>query len=165
MPTKISIVKVTVFPVITYGCESWTIKKAMCQRIDAFELWCWRGLLRVPWAARISNQSILKEIDPDYSLEGLILKLNLQYFEHLMRRCDSLKKTLMLGRMRAKGKGNGRGWDGWIASLSQWNESEQTLGDSEGQGSLVCCSPQGHKESDTTEQQNNNKCPGNWGSV
>ena len=89
-----------VFPVVMYGCESWTIKKAECQRIDAFELWCWRGLLRVPWTARRSNQSILKEISPEYSLKGQILKLKLQYFGHLMRRADSLEKTLMLGKIK-----------------------------------------------------------------
>ena len=87
------------FPVVVYGCESWTIKKAECQRIDAFELWCWRRLLRVPWTARTSNQSILKEISPEYSLEGLILKLKLQYFGHLMQRTDSFEKTLMLGKI------------------------------------------------------------------
>ena len=92
--TKVYIVEAMVFPVVMYGCETWTIKKAECQRIDAFELWCWRRLLRVPWTARRSNQSILKEISPEYSLEGLMLKLKLQYFGHLMRRADSLEKTL-----------------------------------------------------------------------
>ena len=96
MPTKVHIVKAMVFPVVMYGCESWTIKKAECQRIDAFELWCCRRLLRVPWTARRSNQSILKEISPEYSLEGLMLKLKLQYFCHLMQRTDSLEKPLML---------------------------------------------------------------------
>ena len=91
-----------VFPVVMYGCECWTIKKAECQRIDAFELWCWRRLLRVPWTARRSNQSILKEISPEYSLEGLILKLKLQYFGHLMQRADSLEKTLMLGKIEGE---------------------------------------------------------------
>ena len=98
-----------------YGCESWTVKKAECQRIDAFELWCWRRLLRVPWTARRSNQSILKAISPGISLEGMMLKLKLQYFGHFMRRADSLEKTLMLG-----GIGDGRGWDGWMASLTRW---------------------------------------------
>ena len=97
LPTKVRLVKAVVFPVVMYGCESWTIKKAERQRIDAFELWCWKILLRVPWTARISNQSILKEISPGYSLEGLMLKLKLQYFVNLMRRVDSLEKTLMLG--------------------------------------------------------------------
>ena len=93
LPTKVRILKAMGFPVVTYGCESWTIKKTECQRIDAFELWCWRRLLRVPWTARRSNQSILKEINPEYSLEGLMLKLKLQYFVHLMRRADSFEKT------------------------------------------------------------------------
>ena len=97
LPTKVSLVKAMVFPVIMYGCESWTVKKAKHRRIDAFELWCWRRLLRLPWTARRSNQSILKEISPGCSLEGLVLKLKLQYFGHLMRRVDSLEKTLMLG--------------------------------------------------------------------
>ena len=94
--TKVHLVKATVFPLVMYGCESWTIKKAEPQRINAFELWCWRRLLRIPWTARRSNQSILKEVSPEYSLEGLMLKLKLQYFGHLMRRADSLEKTLML---------------------------------------------------------------------
>ena len=97
LPTKVCLVKVMVFPVVMYGCESWTVKKAECQRIDAFELWCWRRLLRAPWTARRSNQSILKEISPGCSLEGLMLRLKLQYFDHLMQRVDSLEKTLMLG--------------------------------------------------------------------
>ena len=104
LPTKVHLVKAMVFPVVMYGCESWTIKKAECQRIDAFELWCWRRLLRVPWTARWSNQSILKEISPEYSLDGL--KLKLQYFGHLMQRTDSLEKTLMLGKI----EGRRRGW-------------------------------------------------------
>jgi len=109
-----------VFPVVMYGCESWTVKKAECRRIDAFELWCWRRLLRVPWTARRSNQSILKEISPRCSLEGLMLKLKLQYFGHLMQRVDSLEKTLMLGGIGAGGEGDNRGWDGWMASPTQW---------------------------------------------
>ena len=104
LPTKVSIVKAMVFPVVMYGCDSWIIKKAECQRIDAFELWCWRRLLRVPWTARRSNQSILKEINPEYSLEGYILKL--QYYGHLTWRADSLLKTLMLGKI----EGRRRGW-------------------------------------------------------
>ena len=99
LPTKVHLVKSMAFPVVTCGCESWTIKKAEYRRIDAFELWCWRRLLRVPWTARRSNQSILKEISPGCSLEGLMLKLKLQYFGHLMRRADSLEKTLMLGKI------------------------------------------------------------------
>ena len=104
LPTKFRLVKAMVFPVVTYGCESWTIKKAECQRIDAFELWCWRRLLRVPWTARRSHQSVLKEISPEYSLEGLRLKLKLQYFGHLMQRTDSLEKTLMLGKIKGRRK-------------------------------------------------------------
>ena len=102
LPTKVLLVKAMVFPVVMYGCESWTIQKAERQRIDAFELWCWRRLLRVPWTARGSKQSILKEISPEYSLEGLMLKLKLQYFGHLMRRTNSLEKTLMLGKIEGR---------------------------------------------------------------
>ena len=99
LPTKVYLVKVIIFPIVMYGCESWTIKKAECRRVDAFELWCWRRLLRVPWTARRSNQSILKEISPEYSLEGLMLKVKLQYFDYLMERADSFEKTLMLGKI------------------------------------------------------------------
>ena len=102
LPRKVHLVKAMVFPVVMYRCESWMIKKAKCQRIDAFKLWCWRRLLRVPWTARRSKQSILKEIDPEYSLEGLMLKLKLQYFSHLMQRADSLEKTLMLGKIEGR---------------------------------------------------------------
>ena len=102
LPTKVRIVKAMVFPVVIYGCESWTIKKAEHQRIDAFELWCWRRLLRVPWRARRSNQPMLKEISPEYSLKGLMLKLKLQYFDHLMRKANSLEKTLMLGKIEGR---------------------------------------------------------------
>ena len=117
--TKVCLVKAMVFPVVVYGCECWTAKKAECQRIDAFELRCWRRLLRVPWTARRSNQSILKEIRPG-CLEGMMLKLKLQYFGHLMRRVDSLEKTLMLGGIRGRRKRDDRGWDGWMASLTRW---------------------------------------------
>ena len=109
LPTKVQLVEAMVFPVVMYGYESWTIRKAEHRRIDAFELWCWRRLLRVPWTARRSNQSVLKEINPESSLEGLMLKLNLQYFGHLMQRADSLGKSLMLGKMRAGGKEGNRG--------------------------------------------------------
>ena len=102
LPTKVRLVKAMVFPVVMYGCESWTVKKSECQRIDAFELWCWRRLWRVPWTARRSNQSILKEISSECSLEGLVLKLKLQYFGHVMRRSDSFEKTLMLGKIEGK---------------------------------------------------------------
>ena len=120
LPTKVHLVKAMVFPVVMFGCESWTIKKAEHRRIDAFELWCWRRLLRVPWTAKRSNQSILKEISPGCSLEGLMLKLKLQYFGYLIRRIDSFEKTLMLERLKAGGEGDNRGWDGWIASPTQW---------------------------------------------
>ena len=119
LPTKVRLVKAVVFPVVIYECESWTIKKAEHQRIDAFELWCWRKLLRVPWTSRRSNQSILKEISPEYSLERLMLKLKLQYFGHLMRKTDLLQKTLMLGKIegrRRRGRQR-RGWLGGITNL------------------------------------------------
>ena len=116
--TKVSLCKAMVFLVVMYGSECWTIKKADCWRIDAFELWCWRRLLRVPWTARRSNQSILKEIKSEYSLGGLRLKL--QYFGYLSWRTDSLQDTLMMGRLKAGGRGDNRGWDGWMASLTQW---------------------------------------------
>ena len=111
LPTKVCLVKAMIFPVVMYGCESWTIKKAECSKIDSYELRCWR-LLRVPWTARRSNQSILKEISPECSLEGLMLKLKLQYLGHLMQRADSFEKTPMLERLRAGGEGDNRGWDG-----------------------------------------------------
>ena len=120
LPTKACIVRGMVFPVIMYGFESWTIKKAEHQRDDAFQLWCWRRLLRVLWAARRSNQSLLKEINHEYSLEGLMLKLKLQYFGHLIRRADLLEKILMLGKIEGRSR---RGWqrrDGWMASPTQW---------------------------------------------
>ena len=120
LPTKVHLVKAMVFPVVVYGCENWTIKKAECRRIDVFELWCWRTLLRVPWTARRSNQSILKEISPGCSLVGLILKLKLQYFGHLMQRADSLEKTLMLGKIedrRRRGQKSMRWLDGITNSM------------------------------------------------
>ena len=117
LPTKVCLVKSMVFPVVRYGCESWTIKKAKCQRTNAFELWCWRRLLRVPWTARRSNQSFLKEISPEYSLEGLMLKLKLQYFGHLMQRSDSLEKTLMLGKIEGRRR-RGRQWMRWLDGIT-----------------------------------------------
>ena len=120
LSTKVHLVTAMVSAVVMYGCESWTIKKAEYRRIDAFALWCWRRLLRVPWTAQTSNQSNLKEISPEYSLERLMLKLKLQYFGHLMWRTDSLEQTLMLGTLKAGGDGDDRGWDGWMASLTQW---------------------------------------------
>ena len=120
LSTKVHPVKAMVFPIVMYGCESWTIKKAESWRIDAFELWCWRRILRDPWTARRSNQSILKEISPEYSLEGLMLKLKLQYFGHLMQRADSFEKTLMLRKIEGGREGDDRGRDGWMASPTQW---------------------------------------------
>ena len=118
--TKVHIVKAMVFPVVMYRYESWTINKAEHWRIDAFELWCWRRLLRVPWTARRSNQSVWKEINSEYLLEGLKLRLKLQYFGHLMWRSDSLEKTPMLERLKAEGEGDNRGWDGWMVSPTKW---------------------------------------------
>ena len=149
------LVKSMVFPVVMYGCESWTTKKAEHQRNDVVELSCWRRLLRDPWTTRRSNHSILKEISPEYSLEGLMLKLKLQYFGHLMWRTDSLEKTLMLGKIEG---GRRRGWqrmrwlDGITDSMDMRFEKAWGVGD--GQGSLVCCSPWRHKELDMTEQLN-----------
>ena len=120
MPTKVCLVKTLFFSVVMYGCESWTIKKAEHRRIDAFELWCWRRLLKVPWTARRSNQSILKEINPEYSLEGLMLKLKLQYFGHLTGKMTHLKRPWCWERMKSGGEGDNRGWNGWMASLTQW---------------------------------------------
>ena len=145
LPTKVHLVKVVVLAVVMYGCESWTIKKAECQRIDIFELWYWRRLLRVPWTARRSNQCILKEISLEYSLEGLMLKLKLQYFGHLMQRTDSFEKTLMLVKTEGRRR---RGWlngitDSMDMSLSKLWELVME--------SLVCCSPWSWKESDKTE--------------
>ena len=127
LPTKVHLVKAMVFPVDMYGCESWTMKKAECQRIDVFELWCWRRFLRVPWTARRSNQSIPKEISPEYTLEGLILKLKLQSFGHLMWRTNSLGKILMVGKINAGGERVNRGWDGWTASRIQMDMSLSEL--------------------------------------
>ena len=119
LPTKVHLVKALVFPVVVYGCESWTVKKAERRKIDAFDLWCWRRLLRDPWTTRRSNQSILKGISPGCSLEGLMLNLKLQYSGHLMQRIDSLEKTLMLGGIGSRRRGDDREWDGWMASLTQ----------------------------------------------
>ena len=127
---------------------SWTIKKAECQRIDAFELWCWRRLLRVPWTARRSNQCILKKISPECSLEGLMLKLKLQYFGHLTRRADSLEKTVMLGKTEGGRRGQQR--MRWLDGITNSVGFEQAPGDDEGQGGLACCRPWGHEASDTT---------------
>ena len=120
MTTKVHLVKAMAFPVVMYECESWTIKRAQHWRIEAFEWWCWRRFLRVPWTARGSNQSFLKEISPGYSLEGLMLKLNVQYFDHLMWKTDSFEKTLILTKIKSRRKRDNRGWDGWMASPTQW---------------------------------------------
>ena len=138
LPTKAYIVKAMVM----YGCESWTVKKAECQKIDAFKLWCWRRLLKVPWRAKRSNQSILREINPEYSLEGLMLKLKLQYFGHLMQTADSLEKSLMLGKIEGRRR-RGHQRTRWLESITNPIEHEpgQTLGDGEGQRGLACCSP------------------------
>ena len=144
LPTKVCLVKAMVFSVVKYGCKSWTIKKAEHRRIDAFELWCWRRLLRLPWTTRRSNQSILKEISPEYSLEGLMLKL--QYSGHLLWRTDSFEKTLVLGKIKGKRRRRRQedemvGWDHRLDG----HESEQAPGVGDGQGSLACCSSCGRR--------------------
>ena len=153
LPRKVHLVKAMVFPVVMYGCESWTVKKAERQRIDAFELWCWKRLLRVPWTARRSNQSILKETSPGCSLEGLMLKLKLQYFGHLMRRADSLEKTLMLGGIGARRR-RGRQRMRWLNGITNcMNMSLRELRELETDRE-ACCNSWGRKELDMTEQLN-----------
>ena len=150
LPTKVRLVKGMVFPIVMHECKSWTIKKAEHRRIYAFKLWCWRTLLRVLWTAVRSNQSILKEISPGCSLEGLRLKLKLQYFGHLMWRADSLEKTLMQGKIEGRRR---RGWQDEIVRWYHWlngRKFEQTPGDSIRQRNLLCCSPRSCKESDMT---------------
>ena len=151
LPTKVHLVKAMVFPVVMYECESWTVKKAECQTIDAFELWCWRRLLRVPWTARRSNQSILKEISPGYSLEGLMLKLKLQYFGPLMRRADSFEKTLIVGEIEGRRR-RGRQRMRWLDGIT--DSMDMSLGELQGlvMDNRVCCDSWGCKESDMTEQ-------------
>ena len=151
LPTKVHQVKAMLFPVVMYGCESWNVKKAEHRKIDAFELWCWRRLLRVPWTARRSNQSILKHISPGCSLEGLTLKLKLQYFGHLMQRADSLEKTLMLGGIEGR-KRRRRQRMRWLDGITDsMGMSLNEFREFDGQGGLACCDSWGHKESDTTE--------------
>ena len=152
--TKVPLVKPMVFPVVMCECECWTMKEAECWRIDPFELWCWRRLLRVPWNARKSNQSILKEISLEYSLDRLILKLKLQSFGHLMQRTDSLEKTPIWERLKAGGEGNSRGWDGWMVSLTRWTWVWASSWSGDGSGNLLCYSPWSHEESDMTERLN-----------
>ena len=156
LPTKVHLVKAMVFPVVMYGCESWTIRKAECQRIDAFELWCWKRLLRVLWITRRSNLSVLNETNPEYSLGGLMLNLKLQYFGQLIRRTDSLGKTLMLGKIKVGGEGTTEDeMAGWHHHLNG-HGFEQAPGVGDEQGSLACCSPWSYKELDTTERLNSN---------
>ena len=162
LPTKVHLVKAMVFPVVMYGCESWTIKKAECWRIDAFELRCWRRLLRVPWTARRSNQFFLKEISPGCSLVGLMLKLKLQYFGHLMWRADSFEKTLMLGKIEG---GRRRGWQDEMVGWHHWHKGHGfgwTPGVGDGQGGLACCGSWGRKELDTTERLNGTGLGSEW---
>ena len=154
--TKVHLVIAIVFPIVMYGCESWTTKEAECWRIDAFELWCWRRLLRVPWTARRSNQSILKEINPECSLEGLMLKLKPQYFGHLSKELTHLQRPwwrLKIEGRRIRGPNRMRWLDGITDSVNG-HEFELSLVVGDGQGGLACCSSWGHKKSDTTEQLN-----------
>ena len=159
LPTKVHLVKAMIFPVVLYRCKSWTVKKVKCRRIDAFKLWCWRRLLRVLWTAKISNQSILKEVNLEYSLEGLILKLKLQHLATWYEELIHWKRHWCWKKIEGRSR---RGWENETIGC---HEFERTLGDGEGQESLACCSPWGHKELDTTEQLNNdNKSQIFWSS-
>ena len=165
LPKKTGLVKAMVFPVVLYGCESWTIKKAEHWRIYAFELWCWRRLLRVPWIARRSNQSLLKEISPGCSLEGLILKLKLQYFGYLMRRADPLERPWCWERLKAGGEGDDRGWDGWMTSLTHWTwiwSSSRRWWRTEKPGVLQSTGSQRVRHDWVTEQQQINNLTNKW---
>ena len=150
MSTKVCLVKAMVFPVVMYGCENWTIKKAERWKIDPFEQRCWRRLLRVPWTARRSNQLVLKEISPEYSLEGLCWSWNSNTFTTWCEELTHWIRPWCWERLKVGGEGGNRGWDGWMASWLDGHEFEQALGVGDGQGSLVCCSPWGCKELDTT---------------
>ena len=154
LPTKVCLVKAMVFPVVMYGCESWTIKEAECRRIDAFELWCWRRLLKIPWTARRSNQSILKEISPEYSLEGLMLKLKLQFFGHLMWRTYSLEKTLRLGKIEGRRRTGWQRMRCWMAPPTRWTWVWVSSGSWWWTGRPVVLQSMGYKELDTTEWLN-----------
>ena len=149
-----------VFPVVMHGCESWTVKKPEHWKIDAFELWCWRRLLRVPWTAGRCNQSILKEISPEYSLEGLMLKLKLQSFGHLMWRADSFEKTLMLGKIEGKRRRGQQRWDGWMASLTQWTWVWVNSGNWQCQGKPGMLQSKGWQRVGHAEQLNWNELTG-----
>ena len=149
LPTKVCIIKAMVFLVLMYGCESWTTKKAECWRIDAFEMWCWRRLLSVPWTAR-SHHSILKKSNPEYSPEELMLKLMLQYFGHWCKELTQWKRPWCWERLREGGEGADKGWDGWMVSPTQWTWVWANPGDGEEQGSLVCCSSWDRKELNMT---------------
>ena len=154
LPTKVHLVKTMVFPVVMYGCESWAVKKAECQRIDAFELWCWRKLLRVPWTARRSNHSILKEVSPGVHWKDWCWSWNCNTSATWFEELTHWKRPWCWEWLKAGGEGDDRGWDSWMASPTQWTWVGWTLGVGDGQGGLAWCSSWGRKESDTTERLN-----------